>query len=219
MAGYIVSIIAIIVACLAIAVPFGIEVLKRPKLDIAVGKSTGDERGFRILHITVLNERRRGWFGKIVQRGLAPLCHVDLTFYDPSLRAKEFPPIRGRWSPTPEPVFLGQFDQARVSEGERWDLAPSDDGETVAVAIKHKDEQECYAFNGLSYHPSCQPGWKKRDWMLTKGEYIVKTTAISGDVSHTAYFILKNWAKELESFALEPVSIEDVQRLHLSQLF
>jgi len=200
-----------IVAILALVTPYLLGWVRRAKLEIGIGQTTGEGRTWRFLHLTIYNKPLGRPWRWVERREPASGCHVKLAFIDSETNETKFQPILARWSPTPEPLRIteigGQLKQvvepALVVAGERYSLDPTDEGANVAVAVKHEGENEAYAFNGYSYY---YPKWSNPDWKLPQGEYIVRATAISGQESVSREFKLVNRGVNFENFRLETIA-------------
>jgi hypothetical protein len=208
--------ITAIVAVVALVMPYLLGWIRRPRLEIGLGPTTGEHRTWRFLHLTIYNKPLGYPWRWVERREPATGCHVKLTFLDYRTKGAKFQPILARWSPTPEPLRIaevsGQLTQvvepALVVAGERFSLDSTDEGATVGVAVKHDGSAEAYAFNGYSYY---YPKWANPDWELPQGEYIVRATAISGQESASREFKVINQGSDFKNFRLEEI-IADTKR-------
>lgn len=196
LAALVLSIISIVVS---LAVPITLEVVRKPKLALLIGEAVGDERGFRILHLRVINRPLPRVLRKIISRRPAYQCYVDLDFRSMGSNSRKFEPIRAKWAKAPEPLILGEFDATKVPMAEQWDLAEGEEGESVAIAIKFAGEEHAYAFNSLSYQFE---GLKNPRWLLSKNEYVIRARGVSGPVSVRQNFVISNLGTSLEQFRL-----------------
>ena len=81
----------------------------------------------------------------------------------------------------------------------RKDILPRKEGEPIAVAVKHRGENKCYAFSNESYQ---FPDLEKPDWRLGQGSYKVEVTVRSEDQELSEVFVLENKGVELGDFNL-----------------
>ena len=116
--------------------------------------------------------------------------------------------IPGRWSAHPEPlryetVLVGgapsvatAFEPSLVPNSYSLDVAPTGAGQEVAVAVVR--DGEAYAFSAESY---LYPGWKRPEWRLAPGEWVVEVVASSAQASARRSFRLVVSAGGLELVA------------------
>lgn len=203
----IVAIIGVFFSLIAIVTPYVLAWVRRPSLDIQEGPTTGEGMPWRFLHITVINRPLRGIF-RHQRREVASGCRVTMRFLRANDEVRIFE-IPGRWSSNPEPLRQMEIggklqlvaESTLVLAGARYNLEASDEGSTVAVAVKHEGDLKAYAFNSYSYY---HPRWANPEWELPEGEYLVEVKAWSGqDVSNPTRFRLINRGIAFDQFKLE----------------
>jgi hypothetical protein len=100
--------------------------------------------------------------------------------------------IDGRWGDTEQPATRSPF--APISDLRRMHFPPNGETHELNVAIKYREDEECYAFN----NESCRiPGWRNRDWGLQGQEFRVRVT-LQGegmDKDEMRWFVLRNMGK------------------------
>jgi len=205
--------ITVAIAIVALVTPYILGWVRRPNLDIDVGDTTGEGRPWRFLHLRISNKPLGRPWRWVERREPATGCHVSLSIFGLPNSDLLFGPLPARWSATPEPLrptvvgdkLVSVVEPPLVVAGERYSLDASDEGSTVAVAVKHDGEAEAYAFNGYSYY---YPKWSNPDWQLPEGEYLVRATAVSGQESVTRELKLVNHGITFERFRLEPYARE-----------
>jgi hypothetical protein len=191
---------------LALVVPFFVESLRRPALDIETVAETVDPAlQHRFLHLRAINKPCRilPW----VNRDTAVDASITMTFYDRSGRTCLFGPIEGKWDVGPEcltplvhiqiptasnPMNISRintFNQALIPSAHRANLPSDYEGKSFGVVVKHQNQVECYAFNGWSYQFN---NWANPAWRLGIGEFIIRITVQSGRASTTSKFLLSN---------------------------
>lgn len=216
---------AVLVALLAILITLLLEILRRPKLriEIAAPQNLDDPPGpaarpkVRWVHLRVINKVPPPLFRKIIHRFVAAQCWVELTFRDPAMGLPLFDPIIARWDRRPQPVFkqiiedpnspgqyitVDAFNDHLLPEGERIDITSNPKGETLAPAIKHEGQLECFGFTGLSYAPRFMPGWSNPAWRIGEGEWWLDARAVSGQSETLGRFVLHNHGATREGFYL-----------------
>jgi hypothetical protein len=208
----------------AIAVPIAIERRRRPALSIDVGEptTTSSPPAVRFVHLVVRNEpikaEHSSWWLRRVDtwliRTVATGCKVSLTFEELGSDKRPVENMLARWSGAPEPVSpyvdpeTGEtrllFDVTKTPQGRSFELSPDDEGETLAIAIKHNGSTSAYAFNSNSYQPENKPLWCFATYELTGEEYRIYATAKSGGIVVDRTFRLHNYGHGLDDFRLAP---------------
>jgi hypothetical protein len=192
---------------LAVAIPLAVEFQRRPRLRVDVGHnadhSDPDRPDWRIVHVQVFNDPIEGRFAKWLLRNTASGCHVHLRLR--SVRTgRRTPEWRGKWSARPEPIQYFVVTHANGTEGVHpffdpqkepamysYDLPAGEDGESVAVAIKHDGDPEGYSYAVGVYH-NLQGGLKAPALALPDDEYEVVVRARAGEVAVEQSFVLRN---------------------------
>ena len=203
-----VSTVGVLFMLVAIITPYVLGWVRRPILDIAVGQTSGTGRSWRFLHLTIFNRPISGLFKFVERRDMATGCKVRLSFIPVGTNQLQFKPIFAKWDAQPEPLRLTPVganlrpvvEASLIVVGHTYNLEPSDDGADVAVAVKHTRDTKAYAFNSFSYYYA---GWKKPNWALPPGEYLIQATAMSGQQSCTKMFRLLNRGRGFRNFRLE----------------
>jgi hypothetical protein len=218
-------VLAIAAICLAIAIPFGIEVLKRPRLRIDpepwVPKGSVP---WIFAVVRVRNEPLRRPWSIVLRRDFAAGCELIAEF-----RKKGQGLIREmpcRWSAAPEPFrkepldiglanlapsggtaippsaqYVAVFDSQAVTESYQLDIAPRKEGSEAAVAIL-VPEKGAFAFNGESY---AYDSFAKPDWKLEHAEYEVTVVVRSGQITKKRVFSLTYLDDDFSKFKLGPI--------------
>jgi hypothetical protein len=175
---------------LAIAVPLGIERLKRPSFDFAVAdpgcSDTGDPGGpLKYLNVTVFNDPIIG----PLLRNTATGCIASLTYSELSATAPPPLLVPARWSARPEPD-----DNPRMLEQAfHLDLEPSDQGAVIPVAMKYAKDPEAYAVSRASYEPDAYNNGQRATGLALRGRDYKLTVAVeAGGLKRNADFRLYN---------------------------
>lgn len=185
-ASFVLAVIGVVLATLALALPIGIERLRRPRLVVRAGEwSPREDLPWEFVVIGVANEPLTGFLGHLFTRQSAEGCEVSLTFTREGIIKPPIYRLPARWSGHPEPYRLtpagvsgGQprlvpmFDHALVPPSYRWDVAPTGRPEEVAVAVRR--DGEAHAFSAESY---AYDRWRKGEWKLEPGNYQVAVRA------------------------------------------
>jgi hypothetical protein len=196
---------------LALAVPIGIELARRPVLRIErADDANSPDPCWRIVHVRVINEPLRGWRGRFLLRNSASGCRVAMEFR--SLSDGKSLPARGKWSANAEPLmiipddddpgrFRQAFDLSKIPQTLTLDVSPSADGEPVAIAIKHNGDAVAYAFDPWLYAGG---NLRNEEYALPHEQYEVTVTARAGGIgSEPRRFLLHNDGTEYRDLRLE----------------
>ena len=122
-AGLVLAAVAIVVA---IVIPFVIERLKRPSLEIAAGEWRTPaplSRTFAV--VRVRNKSVAAPFSKSLTREVAQGCVVEIDFCRGADRERVFPTLRGRWSSHPQPISLVPSRAVTPYTGPSASVAPA----------------------------------------------------------------------------------------------
>jgi len=118
---------------------------------------------------------------------------------------------RGKWSAQPEPLaIIGYGEQVgRVYDPEKipvaltLDLSASDEGETVAVAIKHNNDAAAFAYDPEVY---ALGNLRNDELQLPDELYEVTVVAQAGEIkSPPRRFLLHNAGTSPRDLRLEPI--------------
>lgn len=201
--------LGVIGVLLALAVPAYVEWARRPSLRVDIGSDANSEDPlWRIVHIRVINEPIAGRLGRILLRNPAAGCEVTMEFASRSDGASL--KARGKWSAKPQPLALipvgdgnfgWLFDAERIPETLTLDVSPGEEGQPVAVAIKHNNDPQAYAFDPDIY----AHGNLRRDALALPHEaYNVTVTARAGGIeSEPRRFRLHNAGTAWRDLRLE----------------
>ncbi len=221
-----VDVVFLILAATAIALPFAIERIKRPRIELEPRPWTPRSPvPWTFAAVWIRNKPLTPILRWLFVREIAAASTVQVAFR----RRGElvFPEISARWSSRPEPqrtelqlsdeeqlaiteaaqrgediralLFPRVFDPALVQPSLRLDLAPGT-WEEVAVAIL-RDDGEAFAFTAESYR---FPYWGNPEWALERGQYDVTIRVESGGITATAEYTLDNLAADFAHFRLSP---------------
>lgn len=202
---YIASVFALLV--------FWIErVFCRPSLGITIGAINESPDGsLRFLHVNIVNLDWPRWFF-MFRRSTAENTKAEIVFKERDFRKIIFS-IEGRWSTNLEPLRqdldevgfprrIYDLELARI--GGLADISPSRSSQDLregklVVAVKLKDDNECYGFNNESY----AEGIKRESAELQRGMYDIEVIIRSGGVVVRREFILENLGNDLKSMTLK----------------
>lgn len=193
---------------LALLVPGYVEWSRRPCLRIeGADDANSPDPYWRIVHIRVINEPLSGWRARILLRNSAAGCRVTLEFKSKS--DGKTVKARGKWSAQPEPLAiiahgdsLGRvFDPEKIPQGLTLDLSATAEGETVAVAIKHNNEPNAFAYDPEIY---AQGNLRTDALRLPDELYEVTVVAQAGEIkSAPRKFLLHNAGTSPRDLRLE----------------
>lgn len=159
---------------------------QRPKLSMNQVEKSAKEPAIHpvnhmaLYHLTALNEGRTTAFDS----------EILLTFKDDA--GKELFSLKGKWDRAPEPLgplqpnFFSQVWPALIPFGEQTNVRPNLP-EAFCIVVKD-NEDYCYAFGGESYLHN----YKKPEWRLPLGDFILEVEIRSGNSRRLSRFMLKN---------------------------
>lgn len=196
------SIVGVGIGSLALVLFLWVYRLMGPSLELRLGNRREDERPglkYAFLHLVVINHPLTGslekHFNKIfhVDRRHAT-CEVHLDFLSRHEEKIYISAMPADWSSTPEPLtyiydpsnFSGKAFPDITKKANRWtlDIRPTGRGESIAVAVKHEGQKECYAFNSESYFGATTgKPWCIERYKLDSEEIIVNAYLLSGGIS------------------------------------
>jgi hypothetical protein len=125
--------------------------------------------------------------------------------------------MEARWAGSLEPVAIPvvnsegkqqfQILDPRLNAESRMDVYPGE-FETLDVAVRLDDDEDCYGWNNESY--LCTPAWRNPNWQLQQGRYLVSATITSSGQKCVGLFRLINDVPRTD-FRLEyPAQIDRV---------
>jgi hypothetical protein len=220
---FLLSVLASVTASVLIIV--GIDSQKKPKLRFAVGIShslpENDPAGrpaAKWIRVEVSNVNRPRWLSLLYNREAAVMCEAWITFYhvqpSPDYRCVYNREMAGRWTSSPPP----KIQIVETPEGpatvrsyvtKSIDIPPGD-GELLDVAVRFRDEEECYGYNNESH--GRPDDWKNPVWRLEKGTYLVKARVRTGGNDFCGVFRIVNDV-QYDDFRIEKVSDKMVHDL------
>jgi hypothetical protein len=195
---------------LALAVPAYVEWSRRPCLRIEkADDANSPDPYWRIVHVRVINEPLSGRLSRVLLRNSAAGCRVSMEFKSKS--DGKSVPARGKWSAQPEPLAIigyGEqvgrvYDPEKIPMGLTLDLSASEEGETVAVAIKHNNDAAAYAYDPKVY---AFGNLRNEEFELADELYEVTVVAQAGEIkSPPRRFLLRNGGTSPRDLRLEPI--------------
>lgn len=195
---------------LALAVPAFVEWSSRPCLRIEkADDANSPDPYWRIVHVRVVNEPLSGRLARVLLRNSAAGCRVSMTFKSRS--DGKTVTARGKWSVQPEPLAIISYGEqvGRVYNPEKipvcltLDLSASEEGGTVAVAIKHNNDAAAFAYDPEVYAPG---NLRNDDFQLPDELYEVTVVAQAGEIrSPPRRFLLHNGGTSPRDLRLEPI--------------
>jgi hypothetical protein len=196
---------------LALGVPAYVEWSRRPCLRIEAGRDANrDDPLWRIVHVRVVNEPLQGRLARVLLRNPAAGCRVAMSFVSRSDGTG--PAVRGKWSASAEPLatvpispgtFGRIFDPEKIPQTLTLDVSPAAEGESIAVAIKHNNDPQAYAFDPEIY----AYGNLRNDKLALPHEaYEVTVTAQAGEIrAEPRRFLLHNEGTAYRDLRLDEV--------------
>ncbi len=208
--------LAIAALVVAVALPIGLEWLRKPRLEVRAARWTPAGPmpwTFAVIHVR--NRPLPSWVP--LSRLTAESCRALVEFRRGEERDLAIPEIDARWSSRPEPVkqdlvdppadlaqeapegaklVIQRFDLAAVSSTLTYDVPAGDRWEEIAIAILHH-EGDAYGFGANSYQ---YPLWRNPTWQLDRGVYTVTVKLDASSVSKTRKFKLDNLKPDFSRF-------------------
>ncbi len=190
--GIVLGIVGIVIATIAIFIPFLIERLKRPHLIVRIENEIHVAgQPIRFLHGKVISQPHLKFLRWIV-RYPAYDCRVVLIFYRDTQTI--LGPIETKWTSAPEcltpivqlvlqeqaPGFqinnISTFDSTKTVFAHVRTILSNPGGERFDLVIKNQAQSECYAFTGWSYR---FPNFADPNLVIPKGTFTVQIEAIA----------------------------------------
>ncbi len=227
-----IAVIGLIIATIALAVPFVIEILKRPRLEV-VPVTWRPHRAFpfTFASVGVRNRPLPKPFGMLLSRDVAQACEVFIDYYKwehPDV--KLFDSIQGRWDSHPQPERIVGISQGAETEDvanpgnhdagapeERTEFAPSldpsnqediasgsDRGQVSVAILTAKGEAFAFANQSYAYSPLLgNPAWK-----LPMGTYriVVRVRASNVNREYRFAFKLEYLSNDFAKFQLNAIT-------------
>jgi hypothetical protein len=183
------------IVCFSIPSKYIMDWLARPKLSLKILQKGYHEptihpaNGIAFYHLSAENNGKN----------TATDAEIKLTFRDRNL--VELFHLKGKWDSGPEPIgpmVNGQFTPmpSLMPFAERINIRRKMP-ETFCVAIKD-NQAECYAFNCESYFF----GFKKPNWQLPIGTYLIDVQIIGGNADFKRTFLLKNTGNTVQDLEI-----------------
>lgn len=196
------SIGGVFIGSLALVLFLWVYRLMGPSLELRLGNRVEDERPglkYAFLHLIVINHPLTGLLEKFCSKIFhvdrrSATCEVQLDFISRDEEETYISLMPADWSSTPEP-FGRIYDPSDLSikafpdiakKANRWtlDIRPTGRGESIAVAVKHEGQKECYAFNSESYFGATTgKPWCIERYKLDSEEITVNAYLLSGGIS------------------------------------
>ena len=207
-------------AILAVITTIIIESLRKPSLELRVGK-IGAENNYvnrpakkaRFLYLELVNKTLPKWLGWI-SRSAAVQCHGTITFHHLDGQNVFGRSMQIRWThlPNPTPTILvidnkayPFFDPTKFDHFSRVDIYP-DESELLNIASRFDDESECYGWCNENLYK--EPLWRNPDWKLSSGRYLVRIEVVSSGEKCVGLFRLINDI-DMKDFRLEKALLSD----------
>ncbi len=196
---------------LALGVPAYVEWARRPCLRIEkADDANSPDPYWRIVHVRVINEPLSGRLSRILLRNSATGCRVSIEFRSKS--DGKTVTARGKWSAQPEPLAIigyGEqvgraYDPEKIPMGLTLDLSASEEGETVAIAIKHNNDAAAFAYDPEVY---ALGNLRNDEYQLPDELYEVTVLAQAGEIKSLGRFLLRNAGTTPRDLRLEELKV------------
>lgn len=220
----ILSVIAVVVA---VVVPFTVEALKRPQLEIkALQWSSSGPTRWTFAAVVIRNKPLWPPLSRLLARHSAEGCVVDIDYFRCGTGERVLDTVPGRWASHQEPIrsfpYAGKAPGppaggARDSgtdadyhahaniydptlDPREQDIAVSSSGEEVRVAILR--EGKAFAFSTESY--ACD-AFGNPNWALDHGTYRVEVNVRGSGISCKRSFKLEYFSEDFSRFRLQEI--------------
>jgi hypothetical protein len=177
---------------LAIAVPLCLSWLEKPRLEITA--ASWQPQGVVLWWFAALRVRNKPlprWMRAVLRRDIAPRCSVTAEFL-----GAPFAAIDLRWSAAGN--GMPPTSQELLAQSKELDLAPSDEGQEIAIAIIHRNGT-ANAYSAESY--TLPQPWADPGLLLTQQTYAVRVVARSAGEEKEALFELPYLGPNFNQFA------------------
>ena len=213
---------AVLGAIVAALVAVLIEMLRKPQLVLRIEPSSemkyDNQRPARIKRAArlLLANRPLPKWASWMSRNAAQQCTGHIVF-----RHLDGQDVFGRtmlirWTGADQPLpltflFEGKeaqvIDPGRITLEQRMDVYAGTE-ETLDVACRYDEEEECYGWNNESFFCA----WRNPQWKLAKGRYLVDVTVLSSGQKCKGLFRLVNDVSRPD-FRLEDALPEDYEKV------
>lgn len=202
----------IIGSLIAMGVVIFVEYQRKPRLKIEIAPAI-NFNNLMSLRLRVKN-LPLPFIIKWISRQSALQCHGDITYHDPyngqNIFGRE---MQIRWVNNPQPIPLEikfddgkcakMYDPIRFTQLQRMDIYAGE-YEDLDVAVRFKEDRECYGWNDESYRVS----GRNPDWRLDKDQYLIKLTLRSSGEKVSKKFRLLN-PNRVNDFRIEDSKKDD----------
>jgi hypothetical protein len=214
------AIAAPVIAIAALAVPFTIEFLKRPRLTIEPSPWLPQTTfPFTFASVEVRNKPLPRPFNWVQSRDVAQACEASIDYYKLDSKEKLFDTVQGRWDSHEQPLaeiiappepddpdrlkVIGVYDPSRVSRQEN--IAVGNDRAQISVALL-TNKGHAFAFGDESY--AHLPMFDKPDWKLPEGAYriVIRVRASNLPKVHEQAFKLEYHGPDFSKFQLQSLT-------------
>lgn len=184
---------------------------RTPNIKLIVGKETiflDKEKKIKFLHVTVLNEKRRGINAFVRGNITSNLSQIEISWLDPKTNQKRLT-SKARWSTQVEPLTqalykdqnINFFDVSKAMLAELELIHPGQEKE-IDIAVKKDGDKSFYFFNSWSYPFN----FFKKDWEFDEKSIILKLKFYSESMTpFTKNFVLTNQSSSIDTFYLEEI--------------
>jgi hypothetical protein len=220
---------AFIGALLTLVISIYIEYQRKPKLYFEIEDppsdntyTSGPAREARSVRVHLCNRAMPSWL-RWLGRNAAMQCGGHVQFYHLDNGSPVFSmPMLIRWASSDEPLSFqmlpnGQlvqlFDSAKYNAAFLRNCFPGGK-ETVDIATRFDNDEECYGWCNESYLPS--KGWRNPDWKLPKGRYLVRVVILSAGEKVSDIFQLENSVAR-QHFRLMMATKHDISKIRVDQ--
>jgi hypothetical protein len=227
--------VGILALVIAIAAPIGVELLKRPKLEIEPSTFEDDEVDWTFATVRVFNRATMPRVFSWLTRSTAQACEATIEFRKVGDDRLAFPPVAARWSSRPEPgtevvvpsrinidplsmaasassamntVQVAGLEPIRV-----YSAARAAESRRWDLAAGPKGEEIAVAVlkaGGRAFawgaESQAYPEWANPEWELDYGTYDVTIRVQGSGVEVAGTFALRFRSDAFSEFRLAPMS-------------
>jgi hypothetical protein len=214
----ILSVIAVVVA---VVVPFTVEALKRPQLEIkALRWSSSGPTRCTFAAVVIRNKPLWALLSRLLARHSAEGCVADIDYFRWGTGERVLDTVPGRWTSHQEPIrSLPHTGEAPAPgsgidgdyhahaniydptlDPREQDIAVSSSGEEVRVAILRDGKAYAFSTESFAYDSFGNP-----KWALDHGTYRVEVSVHGSGVGHKRSFKLEYFSDDFSRFRLQEI--------------
>jgi len=194
--------LAVVALVAAFVVPFTVEALERPRLEIITSSwQSAGPIPWTFATVQVRNRPLAAPLAKLLTRQAAQGCVILIDYFHWGSGERVIPTVQGRWTSHQELTEAIPHLTENTSTDQRYrDIPVSRAGEEIAVAVLN--EESAYAFSSASYG---YPAFGNPAWRLNRGTYRIAVRVLGSSVDREQVFKLEFLSNNFAQFRLQAI--------------